>query len=162
MALVTPPSSWLTGTPSDVESLAEIYAERDALDGLAAMSADEPSTESDFQESFLRLAPASYAHWTETERAHASVGGVSLAAVSAWFTHIPDDACDRIRSMPLSRTLVIGGDRDLLTGVRPVRDYAATLGAELVLIADCGHYPWIEQPSSFKQILSPWLTAHNV
>ncbi|MDM8086008.1 alpha/beta hydrolase [Cellulomonas cellasea] len=159
MALVTPPATWLTGTPSDIESIAAEHAEREALDALIAMSTDEPSTESDFRESFRRQAPASYAHWTPTEQAHADVGAVSLAAASAWFTDIPDDAVERIRTMRSPRSLVIGGDQDLLTGVQPVRDYAALLSADLALIADCGHYPWIEQPAPFRHYLTTWLST---
>lgn len=161
MALVTPPAAWLTGTASDVESLAADHAEPDALDALAAMAVDDPRTESEFRESFLRQAPASYARWARAERAHAALGAVGLAAAEAWFTDIPDDAADRIRAMPPTRSLVVGGDRDLLTGVQPVRDYAATLDAELDRIAECGHYPWIEQPARFRERLSPWLTAQK-
>ncbi|MFB7252482.1 alpha/beta fold hydrolase [Microbacterium sp. NPDC056234] len=159
MALITPPATWLTRTPSDVESLTAIYAEPEALGALAAISTDDPDTESEFRESFLRQAPASYAHWTHTEQAHARVGIVGLAAARAWFANIPDDAGDRIRATPIPPTLVIGGDRDLLTGVQPVRDYAATLDAELAVIADCGHYPWVEQPAAFRKLLSQWLDA---
>ncbi|MCK6066540.1 alpha/beta hydrolase [Microbacterium sp. EYE_512] len=157
MVLVTPPASWLTGTPSDAPSIAAKHAERAALNALATMSADEPKTEYEFRESFRRQAPASYAHWTRRERTHAEIGTVSHAAVKAWFAGIPDDAVERIRAMRCPRSLVIGGDRDLLTGVQPVRDYAAVLGAELALIPDCGHYPWIEQPAIFRRHLSAWL-----
>lgn len=161
MALITPPATWLTGTASDTDSLAATYAEREAVDALSAMSVDDPATESEFRESFLRQAPASYAHWTRTEQTHATLGAVGLAAAIAWFTNIPDDAAARIRAMHPTRTLVIGGDRDLLTGAQPVRDYAATLHADLEMIPDCGHYPWIEQPTSFRERLSLWLTTSN-
>lgn len=158
LALVTPPATWLTGTASDADSLAATAAGREAVDALAAMSTDDPATEAEFRASFLRQAPAGYAHWTARERTHASVGAVSLAAATAWFTGVPDDAAARICAMPPTRTLVIGGDRDLLTGAQPVRDYAAALGADLEVLPDCGHYPWIEQPAGFRARLSPWLT----
>ncbi|MEV7693221.1 alpha/beta hydrolase [Microbacterium sp. NPDC089189] len=122
------------------------------------MSSDDPTTEAEFRESFLRQAPAGYARWTSAEQAHAAVGAVSLAAALAWFTDIPDDAVAQIRAMVPPRTVVIGGDRDLLTGAQPVRDYAATLHADVEVIADCGHYPWIEQSVRFREHLLPWLT----
>ncbi len=157
MALITPPATWLTGTASDTDSLAATYAEREVLDALAAMSTDDPATEAEFRASFLRQAPAGYAHWTTREQTHASLGAVSLAAAMAWFTDIPNDAAAQIRAMPSTRTLVIGGDRDLLTGAQPVRDYAAALRADLEVLPDCGHYPWIEQPAGFRERLSSWL-----
>lgn len=158
MALVTPPATWLTGTETDTDALAATYTAREAVDALAAMSTDNPATEAEFRESFLRQAPASYARWTSTEQTHAATGAVSLAAAMAWFTDIPDDAAAQIRAMAPTRTLVIGGDRDLLTGAQPVKDYAAALRGDLAMIADCGHYPWIEQPARFRQRLVPWLT----
>lgn len=161
MALVTPPATWLTGSESDTDALAAAYAAPEALDALAAMSTDEPATEAEFRESFLRQAPAGYAHWTFTEQSHAAVGAVSLVAAMAWFTDIPDDAAAQIQAAVHTRTLVIGGDRDLLTGAQPVRDYAAALRADWVVIADCGHYPWIEQPAAFRERLIPWLTRNE-
>lgn len=157
MALITPPATWLTGTKSDTDTLAATYAAPEAVDALAAMSTDNPATEAQFRESFLRHAPASYVQWTLTEQTHAAIGAVSLAAAMAWFTDIPDDADAQIRAVAPTRTLVIGGDRDLLTGAQPVRDYAAALRADLEVIADCGHYPWVEQPARLRECLVPWL-----
>lgn len=56
-------------------------------------------------------------------------------------------------------TLVIGGNRDYLTGIQPVVDYATTLGAGLSMIEGCGHYPWIEQPDTFRRITDEWLST---
>jgi pimeloyl-ACP methyl ester carboxylesterase len=159
MTLLTPPASWLTGTPSDVDQLAATHAEPEALEALTALARYDPHTEPEFQESFRRQAPATYAHWTTREQQHSTRGDVSLSAASAWFTGIPDDAADRIRAMRPPRCLVIGGDRDFLTGVQPVRDYAQLLDAELAMITDCGHYPWVEQPADFLALTSAWLTS---
>ncbi len=82
---------------------------------------------------------------------------MSLAAARAWFADVPGDAAERIRSADLPPTLVIAGDADLLTGVQPVRDYAAVLGAELAMLDDCGHYPWVEQPEAFRSVAEAWL-----
>jgi pimeloyl-ACP methyl ester carboxylesterase len=161
MALVTPPASWLTGTPSDVATTAVGRTEPEVIEAIAALEQDDPRTEAEYRESFLRQAPASYARWTDSERAHAQIGGVSLAAAIAWFRDIPIDAPNRIRAMHSPPTLVVGGDQDLLTGVQPVRDYAVGLDAELSFIADCGHYPWIEQPAAFRRVLQAWLAERG-
>jgi pimeloyl-ACP methyl ester carboxylesterase len=160
MALITPPASWLTGTPSDIDSLAKSYADTRIFNALTAIERDDPQTETDFQESLLRQAPASYAQWTDVEQAHANIGTVSLAAALAWFADIPHDVSELIDAMPKVPTLVIGGDRDFLTGVQPVEDYATLLAAELVMITNCGHYPWVEQADTFRKCLSSWLSIH--
>jgi len=161
LALVTPPASWLTGTPSDVATIAVGRTEPEVIAALAALEHDDPSTEAEYGESFLRQAPASYARWTDSERAHAQLGAVSLAAATAWFRDIPTDAPDRIRAMHSPPTLVVGGDQDLLTGVEPVRHYASALDAEVTFIADCGHYPWMEQPDEFRRVLGDWLAGQS-
>ena len=114
-------------------------------------------TDAGFAEQFQRQAPASYAKWTDRERDHARVGRVSLPAAPAWFDDIPGDAAERIRSASLPTMTVIAGDADLLTGVQPVADYAAAIGAELVWLAACGHYPWVEQPAAFRDAVTTWL-----
>ena len=81
----------------------------------------------------------------------------AVPAASAWFQDIPADAAERIRSASLPPTTIIAGDADLLTGVRPVADYAAALGADLVWLAACGHYPWVEQPTAFRDAITTWL-----
>ncbi|QMU98607.1 alpha/beta hydrolase [Microbacterium esteraromaticum] len=140
MALVTPPASWLTGTPYDGDSLPVDRGDPAVAAAILSLSHEqEPTTEEGFRAAFLRQAPASYAHWTEKEQQHARVGSMSLAAASAWFDGIPDDAAQIILSATLPPALVIGGDRDLLTGAQPVIDYAAALGARFAMIDDCGH-----------------------
>lgn len=161
MALITPPATWLSGTPYDGE---ELSADRDdpaVASAIAALAEATAGTEVAFRAQFLRQAPASYAHWSSAEREHAEVGAMSLASAAAWFADIPADVADRVRHALRVPALVVAGDRDLLTGFRPVADYAAVLGAELRTIEDCGHYPWVEQPESFREIMSEWLGAQN-
>ncbi|MDJ1113342.1 alpha/beta fold hydrolase [Microbacterium dauci] len=157
MLLITPSVAWFVETPSDAAAMLANVPDAAVRDAFAALSEEPPATEAGFHDQFRRQAPATYAQWGETERAHANVGGVSLEAATAWFENIPDDVVDRITASPRPRTLVIGGDRDLLTGVQPVRDYAEKLDAEFALISDCGHYPWIEQPTEFHRVAASWL-----
>lgn len=161
LALVTPPATWLTGAAYDGDDIVALREDAEGIAGYASILNDEPKTQDAFEEALLRQAPATYARWTATEQAHASIGRMSLAAAEAWFQDIPADAVELIRTASLPPTLVVGGDVDLLTGRRPVEDYATTLGAELAMISDCGHYPWVEQPAEFHRILDAWLTARD-
>ena len=157
LALITPPATWLCGSPSDAAAIGAARTEPEVVSALVALGEDTATTDADVDEQFQRQAPANYAKWTERERDHARVGRVSLAAASAWFHDIPADAAERIRSASLPPTTIIAGDADLLTGVRPVADYAAALGADLVWLAACGHYPWVEQPTAFRDAITTWL-----
>jgi pimeloyl-ACP methyl ester carboxylesterase len=159
LVLVTPPAAWLTGTPHDGDSVVIDRTNHVITDALASLAQDDSATEESFCESFQRQAPATYAHWADVEQTHTNVGAVSLAAALAWFNDIPADAAERIQEAVLPPALVIGGDRDYLTGIQPVVNYAALLGANLWLIEDCGHYPWVEQPDEFLRITDGWLTT---
>lgn len=159
LALVTPPAAWLTGTRHDGDSIVLDNTAPAVAEALRSLEKDDPTTEDAFREAFQRQAPATYAHWTEIEQAHANLGAVSLASALAWFNDIPADATDRIRTATFPQTLVIGGSHDYLTGIQPVVDYATTLGADLSMIEDCGHYPWIEQPDTFLRIADEWLST---
>lgn len=159
LALVTPPATWLTGTPHDGEAIVIDRTDPAVADALASMELDDSDTEETFREAFQRQAPATYAHWSETEQSHAKVGAVSLTAASAWFNDIPVDATDRIHEAAFPQALVIGGDRDYLTGIQPVVNYATMLGARLSMIENCGHYPWIEQPDAFLRVATGWLAT---
>ncbi|MDF2990353.1 MAG: alpha/beta hydrolase fold protein [Microbacterium sp.] len=160
LTLITPPAVWLTGTRSDVGELAR-EAEPAVRAGFDALSENDARSTAEFRRQFLRQAPATYAHWGTAENAHARVGAVDLDAAHAWFRDIPADAVERIRADVSAPTLVVAGDRDLLTGVAPVRAYAEALGARLTMLEDCGHYPWVEQPDAFRRAVAPWVARHS-
>lgn len=159
LTLVTPAAAWLTDARHDGDSVA-VDNMPAVTEALRSLERDDATTEDAFRESFQRQAPATYAHWTEVEQAHAVVGAVSRASALAWFRDIPADATDRIRATALPPTLVVGGGSDYLTGIQPVVAYAAALGARLSMIEDCGHYPWVEQPDEFLRITDVWLSTH--
>lgn len=120
-----------------------------------------PEDEAQFQADSPIQRPAGYARWTRREQEHSPLGSTSLAASGAWSLGIPDDAVHRIRQAALPPTLVIGGTEDILVGDAPVRAGARALGAPLEMIEDCGHYPWVEQPESFRRFVDPWLTQDD-
>lgn len=159
LALVTPPASWLSGTTEDAGVVELDRDDPEVADALEALELGDPDTDAAFVRLFRRQAAATYAHWTRHEQAHAGVGVMNLAAVSAWFTDIPVDVVSRICGAVMPPTLVIGGGNDVLTGRQPVVDYARALHAELAVIDDCGHYPWVEQPDAFYRIVDDWLTG---
>ncbi|MCQ1996157.1 alpha/beta fold hydrolase [Arthrobacter sp. zg-Y1171] len=157
MALVTPAAAWLTGADHDGPVIAARRATPLVDAALASMAAEEPANESEFQRALVLEAPAGYAKWTAGTKHHSTVGAMSLAAASAWFNNIPLDAARSITESLRPPTLVVGGTHDILSGVDPVRAYAKALGARLTVLEDCGHYPWIEQPETFRRVLGGWV-----
>lgn len=152
LTLITPAAAWLTGTAHDGATVADRRPEPEILDAVESMDR-EPQTEAEFQSAWTTQAPAGYAHWGATEKAHAEVGAMSFAAATAWFNDIPDDAATQVLEASIPPTLVIGGEEDILSGVESVRAMAAALGATLRMLPGCGHYPWAEQPEAFMQRL---------
>ena len=56
-------------------------------------------------------------------------------------------------------TLVITGDSDFITGPECARDIAGGIaGAELVIVEDCGHFTFIEQPDRFRAEVTRFLS----
>ena len=59
-----------------------------------------------------------------------------------------------------ARTLVLTGEQDFITGPVPAREVADGIPcAELVLIPECGHFPFVEQPESFRAAVEAFLAA---
>lgn len=162
LTLVTPPATWLTGAPHDGADL--VAARRDPVvdAAWAAMdSAGDAEDEAAFQRALAVTAPAGYAAWTDVEQAHARVGRSTLAAARAWFRDVPPDAPARILRAVRPPTCVVAGRQDVLTGRTPVEACAGALGAGLVALDRCGHYPWVEQPAAFRDAVLRWWTAQG-
>ena len=83
MVLVTPPASWLTGTPYDGASIAAGRTEAVVAEAIVSMTNDDPTTEEAFRESFRRQAPAA------THTGQKSSKHTRKSARSAWPRHPP-------------------------------------------------------------------------
>jgi proline iminopeptidase len=101
----------------------------------------------------------------------------NLATVTAAFEHTIFDARTMARSMevlatwsaadrlPTLRvpTLVVVGARDRITHPAQARRIARRIpGADLVELAGCGHFPWLEAPEPFAATVRRWLTNRGV
>jgi len=159
LGLITPAAAWLTDAAHDGVAIAARRNDPAVDAALASLTGPDPTDEAEFQRRWEVEAPAGYGRWTDVERRHSAIGTMSLASASAWFQDIPADVNERILAAPLPPVLVIGGREDILSGVEPVRAYADALGAELHWIDDCGHYPWVEQPTAFRAALEPWISG---
>jgi pimeloyl-ACP methyl ester carboxylesterase len=162
MVLVTPPAAYLVDVPSDAEELIDKLRGEPAFDAAITAWAAGPETGTDagFNEWLSRVAPLSYAAWGATEQAHAAIGWASFAANRAYFSVDPPlDLAARLGDVT-APVLVVGGAEDCSIGVAPVIALAELFPAgEAVVIERCGHHPWVEQPTAFRQAVDQFLSA---
>ena len=57
--------------------------------------------------------------------------------------------------------LVLAGDSDRMLAPGHSRRLADRIGAEFVELADCGHFPYLEQPDAFYSAVLGFLSAHD-
>jgi pimeloyl-ACP methyl ester carboxylesterase len=57
----------------------------------------------------------------------------------------------------IAPTLLIWGDSDNMIPLRYSAEYESIPGSKLVVIKDCGHTPYVEQPTLFNQIILKFL-----
>jgi len=107
----------------------------------------------------VHTAPATYAAWTGKEQAHAKVGHTTWSTVKAFLSVSPPaDLRERLAKVT-ARVRVIAGAQDATTGLAPVLAAARLFpDGEAVVIDDCGHYPWVEQPESFRRAADPFVS----
>ncbi|MEE1941941.1 alpha/beta hydrolase [Streptomyces sp. TRM 70361] len=164
LLLVTPPSTYLVDEPADA---AELIGERSGdpvFDKAVAafQGGADLSDETAFNAWQQACAPMGYAAWTAAEQKHAQLGKFDLAAAQAFFSvQPPEDLAGRPAAVK-APTLVLGGAQDCLTGVRPVKALARLFpNGDVVLIDQCGHYPWVERPAEFRRAADTFLGGHD-
>lgn len=128
------------------------------------IDADEtaPDDATAFHE-LLTIMPMYFHRWDTTAQAfidglrgssfHSRVGS-SWAAEQATMDLRPE------LSRIATPTLVVVGDDDFICDVTSAHEMADRIpGAELTVIEDAGHFPWVEQPAAFRAALDRFLTG---
>jgi proline iminopeptidase len=166
LALVTPVASLQGGTRSDVAAIRAARAGEpwyaDAAEAEAAL-ADAPPAQ---QQALVRATrPFFYGRWDERTRAHAAsadrqssrraeeafgagAGQVDVAGVLAALRELT------------APVLVLGGERDGVTGVEAVGEVAASFRvARSVVLSGAGHFPWVDEPDAFREAVDGFLAG---
>ena len=165
LILVTPPGRQMAEDMSDVPAIRAArqdepwYAEAAEAAGMLS-AGDVPGGLR--RELDRAIRPFAYGQWDERAQAHAATtdGQMSLRA---WAGFGPDPSYDftpMLDALPQVRAevLVVVGDRDGLTGAKVGERVAARFAdAQRVVIPGAGHYPWVDQPDSFRQVVLDFL-----
>jgi proline iminopeptidase len=164
LVLVTPSDRLQGGDRADVAAIREARSDEswyaEAAEAQAALEHAPPAQ----QQALVRVTrPFFYGRWDERTQAHAASAdrqsskraelgfgaGVEEVDVPAMLGAL------RELDVPV---LVVGGERDALTGVASVENVAAAFPrATKVVLPRAGHFPWIDEPEAFRTAVSSFL-----
>ena len=167
LVLVTP-SARLQGRPrGDLEAIRAArsgepwYA--DAAEAQAALDAGVPPAQT---QSLVRATrPFFYGRWDDRTQAHAATADrqSSKRAELGFGAGIEDvDLTGMLASLAALPVpvLVLGGERDALTGVESVHAVAASFpNATAAVLPRAGHFPWVDEPEAFSAAVSSFLAG---
>lgn len=163
LVLITPPAG-VMGLPPDLDPLLEARAVTTPAVS-AALAAREAGPDLSGDDTFNAwqhaIAPLTYAAWGPIQQAHAHDGGYVMDAARRYMADLgPEDLLDRVRAVGVPTTIVAGAE-DGSSGQAPMVALSERLDADIRVIATCGHYPWVEQPTAFRAVVDGLLVASN-
>ena len=164
LVLVTPSDRLQGGRRADIPAIRAArsgepwYA--DAAEAVEALEHAPPAQ----QQSLVRATrPFFYGRWDEVTQAHAAsadrqsskraelgfgagVDGVDVAAILSGLQEVQ------------APVLVVGGERDALTGLDSVHAVAGSFPrATTAVLPEAGHFPWVDAPAAFASVVREFL-----
>ena len=164
LVLVTPSDRLQDGDRGDVAAIrAGRSAEPWYADAAEAHGALAGAPPAQLQSLVRATRPFFYGRWDERTQAHAATADrQSSRRAELGFDAGGDDV-----DLPALRAglaaldapvLVVGGERDALTGVASVfRVAAAFATATAEVLPRAGHFPWVDEPAAFRAVVEPFL-----
>jgi pimeloyl-ACP methyl ester carboxylesterase len=157
------PSLRVTGLPSDLgvdEVLARRAHEPWYASAVAALHAEAASPQELERYRWL-AAPLLYGQWNAAAQAQAAAAPALFAqpATEGFYAGFgPDPALpDRLAALAAPVLLVVG-EYDIWPTCTAVRELAALFGnADLALLPETGHFPWVDDPASFAATVHEFL-----
>ena len=136
----------------------------DAVAALEAEQAGDWESDEELASLALREFPFYFATYGDAEREYlrSLQGEIPVGDALRLFNDEVFTVFDLRPALPLitAPTLVIAGEDDFITGPVSAREIAAAVaGSELVLIPDCGHFVFVEQPERFAEATTAFLAA---
>ena len=135
------------GTPDQLTALGEAFGRPMADDA-------------DFRSIWLRLAPLYYKRYDP--EVDAAIDATTVYSAAAW-NHVNVNCLPQFNTLPrlgeiTAPTLVLSGAEDWITPpAQGERIRAGIPNAELVVFQESGHWPFIEEPERFKQVIRDWI-----
>lgn len=165
LVLVTPSGRPFGWSAHDVDEIRAARAGEDwyaeAAEAQAAMETASPRLRSELER---MTRPFWYGRWDERAQLHAAGADKQMSLrANAGYVPGPDYDAEAAReSLKTIRaeTLIVVGELDALTGVSVAEQFAETLpSTEVAVVPDAGHFPWVDQPEAFRDIVAGFLVA---
>ena len=164
LVLVTPAALLQGGDRGDVPGIRAARAGEpwyaDAAQAQEALPTAPPAQ----QQSLVRATrPFFYGRWDERTQAHAAGADrqSSRRAELGFGARSEEvDTAGLVAGLAAvtAPVLVVGGERDALTGVEAVHQVAASFpAATSVVLPRAGHFPWVDEPDAFRAAVAPCL-----
>lgn len=159
MVLIAPPASYLVDVPSDVTAIAARRTDAAFRAALARLG-DVPTDQESFDVWSRDTAAAGYAVWGARQQRHAALGESNYLVHRIYFSATPpDDLRHRLASIA-ARVLVVAGAEDALMGTAQPAALAEVLpNATCAVIEGSGHFPWVDRPDRFVEVVRHYLAA---
>lgn len=160
LVLVTPSDHLQGGSLADVPLIRASFRDEPWYPDAAAAQAeleDAPASQRAMLERATR--PFFYGRWDERTQAHAATADAqsskrALLGFAAGLEHLDLGGLAGLGAP----VLVVGGERDGLTGVDSVHRVAGCFAAAQVrVVPGAGHFPWVDEPRGFRSAVDPFL-----
>ena len=172
LVLVTPSDRLQGGDRGDVGEIR--FGRSDEpwyADAAAAQEALADAPPAQAQALVRATRPFFYGRWDDRTAAHAATAETQSSrraevGFAAGLEEVDLDALlDRLRGLAVP-VLVVGGERDALTGVASVHRVAASFSGarppvRTVVLPRAGHFPWVDEPEAFRAAVEPFLSEQQ-
>jgi pimeloyl-ACP methyl ester carboxylesterase len=165
LVLVTPTGALQGSNRTDVLDIVATRSDEpwyaDAREALDAFETAPPSQQ---QTLFRAIRPFMYGRWDDRTQAHAATAdSQSSKRAELGFRPVNETDVDVPAlvsglSAVTAPVLVLGGERDAMTGVAAVHAVAASFPkATAVVLPGAGHFPWVDEPEAFAATVRGFL-----
>lgn len=160
LVLLTPTDRLQGGARADVAAIRASRSDEPWYAGAAEAQAvldDAPPSQRASLERATR--PFFYGRWDERTQAHAATADTqSSKRAMLGFAGGNVDLAGLARVT--APVLVVGGERDALTGVEAVHRVAASFpNAVATVVPRAGHFPWVDEPEAFLAAVGPFVST---
>lgn len=164
LVLVTPSDRLQGGSREDVAAIREARSDEpwyaEAAEAQEALAYANPAQ----QQSLVRATrPFFYGRWDERTQAHAATADTQSSrraelGFGAGVEQVDVPAMLAALAELEAPVLVVGGERDALTGVASVHAVAGSFpAAQTEVLPGAGHFPWVDEPESFRTAVADFL-----
>lgn len=164
LVLVTPSDRLQGGDRGDVPGIRAGRADEPwYADAAAAQTALADAPPAQAQALVRATRPFFYGRWDDRTQAHAaSADRQSSRRAELGFAAGADEVDVAAMGTGLAAVtapvLVVGGERDALTGVASVYRVADAFPESTAeVVPHAGHFPWVDEPAAFRALLEPFL-----